>query len=115
VTTHWICAEALSDSFPLVHVDASLIFARDGNVYTSGGVTSGLDLALALIEEDLGHDVALLVARLMVAYPHRPGGQSQFSGYFALSDIARNEMGELQAWIISHPAADLTLPIHDSL
>ncbi len=109
VTTHWLCAEALGEAFPLVQVEASLIFARDGNVYTSGGVTSGIDLAFALVEEDLGHDVALLVSRLMVAFPHRPGGQSQFSGYFTLRDIACNEMGELLAWIINHPAANLSV------
>ncbi len=109
VTTHWAFAEALGAAFPLVRVDASLIFARDGNIYTSGGVTSGIDLALALLEEDLGHDIALLVARLLVAFPHRPGGQSQFSGYVTLGDTARNEIGELQGWIISHPAADLSV------
>ncbi len=109
VTTHWICAEALGAAFPLVQVDASLIFARDGNIYSSGGVTSGIDLALALIEEDLGHEIALLVARLMVAFPHRPGGQSQFSGYFTIGEIAHNELGELQAWIISHLASDLSV------
>jgi transcriptional regulator GlxA family with amidase domain len=109
VTTHWLYAELLGAAFPLVQVDASLIFARDGNIYTSGGITSGIDLALALVEEDLGQEIALLVARVMVVFPHRPGGQSQFSGYFTFGDMARNEIGELQGWILGHPAADLSI------
>jgi transcriptional regulator GlxA family with amidase domain len=108
-TTHWICAEALRDAFPLVQVDANLIFSRDGNVYTSGGVTSGIDLALALVEEDLGQEIALLVSRIMVAFPHRPGGQSQFSGYFSLGEVTRNEIGELQGYILSNPTANLSI------
>ena len=70
---------ALAAAYPSIEVDASLIFARDGNIYSSGGITAGIDLALALVEEDLGQEIALAVARTMVVFPHRPGGQSQFS------------------------------------
>jgi transcriptional regulator GlxA family with amidase domain len=109
VTTHWIYAELLSKKYPSVKVDARLIFERDGNIYTSGGVTSGIDMALALIEEDLGKEIALATARTMVAFPHRRAGQSQFSGYFTLIKPLRAEIGELQIWIQAHLDADLSI------
>ncbi len=110
VTTHWMFAELLAETFPSLQVDARLIYARDGNVYTSGGVTAGIDLAFALIEEDLGPEIALATSRLMVAFPHRPQGQSQFSGYFTLENSVRKEIGELQDWINAHPDEDLSIP-----
>jgi transcriptional regulator GlxA family with amidase domain len=73
---------------------------RDGNIYTSGGVTSGIDLALALVEEDLAREIALAGARTMVVFPRRPGGQSQFSAYVNLETKCRPDIGELQAWIL---------------
>jgi transcriptional regulator GlxA family with amidase domain len=75
VTTHWLFSELLAATFPLVDVDCSRLFTRDGNIYSSGGVTAGIDLALALVEEDLGQAITLTVARTMVVFPHRPGGQ----------------------------------------
>ena len=81
VTTHWMFSDVLATAYPSIQVDSSLLFARDGNIYSSGGITAGIDLALALVEEDLGREIALAVARMMVVFPRRPGGQSQFSAY----------------------------------
>ncbi len=79
VTTHWRVAEELQQRFPKISVDVDSIYIKDGPVYTSAGITAGIDLALALVEEDFGHLLALNVARMMVLYFKRPGGQSQFS------------------------------------
>ncbi|SEF88350.1 Transcriptional regulator GlxA family, contains an amidase domain and an AraC-type DNA-binding HTH domain [Nonomuraea solani] len=78
-TTHWARAGQLAREYPAVTVDADPIFIRDGRVWSSAGVTAGMDLALALVEDDLGRDVALAVARHLVLFLRRPGGQSQFS------------------------------------
>jgi len=111
VTTHWLFSELLATAYPSVDVDSSLIFARDGNIYTSGGITAGIDLALALVEEDLGREIALAVARTMVVFPRRPGGQSQFSAYVNILETkCRPDIGELQAWILGHPGEDLSVP-----
>jgi len=110
VTTHWLFSEALATAYPSVEVDSSLLFARDGNIYSSGGITAGIDLALALVEEDLGREVALTTARTMVVFPRRPGGQSQFSAYVQYSEVrSRPDIGELQAWILGHPGEDLSV------
>jgi len=101
VTTHWMFSELLATAYPSIEVDSSLLFARDGNIYSSGGITAGIDLALALVEEDLGREIALAAARMMVVFPHRPGGQSQFSAYVSLLETKnRPDIGELQAWIL---------------
>jgi transcriptional regulator GlxA family with amidase domain len=111
VTTHWLFSELLATAFPLVHVDSNLLFARDGNIYSSGGITAGVDLALALVEEDLGQAITLAVARTMVVFPHRPGGQSQFSGYMKYNGDGpkRPDIEELLAWIVRHPGEDLSV------
>ncbi len=112
VTTHWMYAELLATKHPYVEVDASLIFSRDGNIYTSGGITAGIDLALALVEEDLGREIPLFIARTMVVFPRRPGGQSQFSGFFGPlgeHQKVRKDIAELQGWITMNPAADLSV------
>ena len=85
------------------------MFVRDGNVWTSAGVTAGIDLALALVEEDLGAEVALEVARLLVVFFKRPGGQSQFSGALAVQQASRPALRELQAWIAGHLDEDLSV------
>jgi transcriptional regulator GlxA family with amidase domain len=104
VTTHWLYSELLATAYPSIDVDASLLFARDGNIYSSGGITAGIDLALALVEEDLGREVALAVARTMVVFPRRPGGQSQFSAYVQFMEKrSRPDIQELQTWILGHP------------
>jgi transcriptional regulator GlxA family with amidase domain len=79
VTTHWSEAERLAREYPAVEVDCKPIFIRDGGLWTSAGVTAGMDLALALVEADLGREAALDVARDLVMYLRRPGNQSQFS------------------------------------
>jgi transcriptional regulator GlxA family with amidase domain len=110
VTTHWLYSEALASLYPSIEVDASLIFARDGNVYSSGGITAGIDLALALVEEDHGQEIALAVARTVVVFPRRPGGQSQFSAYVKYRDVGkRPEIQELLSWILGHPGEDLSI------
>jgi transcriptional regulator GlxA family with amidase domain len=113
VTTHWMFSELLATTFPLVHVDSSLLFSRDGNIYSSGGITAGIDLALALLEEDLGQAITLAVARTMVVFPRRPGGQSQFSAYMKINEVGpkRPDIDELQAWILGHPGEDLSVPV----
>ena len=86
------------------------IFVRDGNVITSAGVTAGMDLALALVEEDLGRDVALETARWLVLFLKRPGGQAQFSAQLAAQMAEREPLRELQAWIADHLDEDLSVP-----
>lgn len=105
-TTHWGSAEDLARRFPAVDVDPDPIFVRDGNVWTSAGVTAGMDLALALVEADLGRDLALAVSRRMVFFLKRPGGQSQFSAQLAAQVPDRDPLRTLQAWIVEHPAED---------
>jgi transcriptional regulator GlxA family with amidase domain len=110
VTTHWMFSDALATEYPSIKVDSSLLFHRDGNIYSSGGITAGIDLGLALVEEDLGREVALAAARMMVVFPRRPGGQSQFSAYMNLRETKnRPDIEELQAWILGHAGEDLSV------
>lgn len=109
-TTHWAWCALLAKLHPRVTVAPDPIFVRDGNVYTSAGVTAGMDLALALVEEDHGREVALEVARQLVMFLRRPGGQSQFSAQLAVQTAEREPLRELQAWIADHPDADLSVP-----
>jgi transcriptional regulator GlxA family with amidase domain len=108
--THWqFCAE-LARRYPSVRVETDPIFVHDGPVWTSAGVTSGIDLALALVEEDLGRTVALAVARYLVVFLKRPGGQAQFSEVLALQ-ASEDKFGPLHDWISNHLADDLSLPV----
>jgi len=109
-TTHWLVAEDLAAQYPRVQVDADRIYLRDGTVWTSAGVTAGIDLALALVAEDHGTALAADVARGLVVYLHRPGGQSQFSTPVRTSVPSREPLRELQAYIDMNPAADLSVP-----
>lgn len=109
-TTHWAWCDLLRRSFPAVDVDPDPIFVRDGNVWTSAGVTAGMDLALALVEEDLGPETALAVARQLVVFVKRPGGQAQFSAGLAAQTARRDPLRELQAWIVDHLGEDLSVP-----
>ncbi len=108
-TTHWGYCKRLASAYPSVCVEPDRIFVRDGNIYTSAGVTAGIDLALTLVEEDLGRNVARLVARVMVMFLRRPGGQSQFSTYLSAETGSRPDMRELHAWILAHPDFDLSI------
>jgi transcriptional regulator GlxA family with amidase domain len=109
-TTHWQFCESLRAHHPKVDVDAEPIFVRDGRVATSAGVTTGIDLALALVEEDLGRDVALAIARGLVMFLRRPGGQSQFSAQLAGQVAHREPLREVQRLIDEHPERDLSVP-----
>ncbi|MEU4216896.1 GlxA family transcriptional regulator [Actinoplanes sp. NPDC026623] len=109
-TTHWLAAERLASRYPLVEVDADAIYVKDANVWTSAGVTAGIDLALALVAEDHGHELARQVARGLVVYLQRPGGQSQFSTPMQAAVPRDERFRELQAFIDDHPAADLSVP-----
>ncbi|MBS0224398.1 MAG: GlxA family transcriptional regulator [Proteobacteria bacterium] len=108
--THWsVCAE-LARRFPKVRVESDPIFVRDGPVWTSAGVTAGIDLALALVEQDLGRTVALAVAHYLVVFLKRPGGQAQFSATLSLQ-AAEDSFGVLHDWVGRNLAGDLSLPV----
>jgi transcriptional regulator GlxA family with amidase domain len=108
-TTHWTRCDDLARMHPRVIVEPDRIFTRDGPIGTSAGVSAGIDLTLALVEEDLGREVALDVARAMVVYLRRPGGQSQFSAQLAGQLATRQGLRELQAWIADHLEEDLSV------
>lgn len=108
VTTHWRRADNLKARFPAVRVEADRIYIRDGNIWTSAGVSAGIDLSLALIGEDLGEAVARRVAQDMVVYYRRPGGQSQFSALAELGGGA-TEFAPLLDWMRAHLAERLTV------
>jgi transcriptional regulator GlxA family with amidase domain len=104
-TSHWVATGILAELFPKVTVEADQLYVRDGNVWTSAGVTTGMDLALALVEDDLGREVALEVARWLVWFVHRPGGQTQFSG--PLVEQPDGLLREVQEWLLDNLTADL--------
>jgi transcriptional regulator GlxA family with amidase domain len=107
VTTHWASTEELARRHPELTVDPMPIFVRDGNVWTSAGVTSGMDLSLALVEEDLGREIAAEIARWLVLFLQRPGGQAQFSAHLSAQLAERRPLRELQSWIADNLDADL--------
>ena len=109
-TTHWQFADELAARHPAVRVDADRIFVEDGDVYTSAGVTAGIDLALALVEADLGPGVARRVARHLVVFMQRPGGQAQFSVRLQAEPVERPALRDLLDGIAADPAADHRLP-----
>lgn len=111
--THWTRCAALADRFPAVRVEPDPIFIRDGPVWTSAGITAGIDLALALLEEDLGHGPALAVARHLVVFLKRPGGQSQFSTSLSLQHAQADcdgRFGALHIWAADNLTMDLSVP-----
>ena len=109
VTTHWRFARAVQQAFPRLRVDADALFLKDGPYYTSAGITAGIDLALALIEEDYGSVVALATARELVMYLKRPGGQEQYSEPLRFQTSAGDRLAELTGWIQGHLDRDLSL------
>ncbi len=108
VVTHWTRCEELARKYPQLTVEANPIFIQQGNLWTSAGVTAGIDLCLALVEEDLGRAVALEVARHLVVFLKRPGGQSQFSVTLSLQK-GGNRFAELHAWIAEHLTLELNI------
>ncbi|WP_043367352.1 GlxA family transcriptional regulator [Belnapia sp. F-4-1] len=109
VTTHWAVAEALAARFPGVRVEPDAICIFDGPLRTAAGVTAGLDLALALVEEDLGVELARQVAAQLVMFFKRGGGQMQFSRHGLGAPIGRSALQEVQRWVAAHPAEDHTV------
>ncbi|SJZ38512.1 transcriptional regulator, AraC family with amidase-like domain [Enhydrobacter aerosaccus] len=109
ITTHWSGAQRLAERYPEVQVDADAIHVRDGKLRTAAGVTAGLDLALALVEEDFGRELAMKVAAQLVMFFKRPGGQLQFSQRGDIAPAGRSILQEIQRWAAAHPAADLSV------
>jgi transcriptional regulator GlxA family with amidase domain len=109
VTTHWAVADRLAKAFPSVKVEPDAIHVRDGRLRTAAGVTAGLDLSLALVEEDLGREVAMKVAAQLVMFFKRPGGQMQFSRKGEAAPVGRSVLQEAQRWIAANPAEDLSV------
>jgi transcriptional regulator GlxA family with amidase domain len=107
VTTHWSGTAALAEGHAELTVDPNPIFVRDGDVWTSAGVTSGMDLSLALVEEDLGRRIAVEIARWLVLFLQRPGGQAQFSAQLSAQRAERRPLRDLQSWIADNLDADL--------
>lgn len=106
-TTHWQAAADLAAQFKHVDVDPDAIYVRDGNTYTSAGITAGMDLALALVEEDLGAPLALKVARELVLYLRRSGGQSQYSASLAVQATDRKQIEEIRSWALDNIRQEL--------
>ncbi len=108
-TTHWMDVDRLAKAFPAVLVDRDAIYVRDGKIFTSAGITAGMDLALALVEEDLGRDAALAVARMLVMYLKRPGGQSQFSTSLQAQATEGRRLAPLLSWLTEHYREPITV------
>jgi len=109
VTTHWASAAELARLYPAVRVDPEPIYLRDGRVWTSAGVTAGMDLALALVEEDLDREAALTIARHLVLFLRRPGNQSQFSATLAAQEPSREPLREVRRHVVEHLDGDLSV------
>lgn len=109
VTTHWRWSHLVAEKFPLLRMAKDLLYVKDGPFYTSAGVTAGIDLALALIEEDYGPDVALHAAREMVVYLKRSGGQEQYSEPLRFQVESKDPMAALEPWMRGHLREDLSV------
>ena len=108
-TTHWASCDRLADEYPSVDVVPDQIYVRDGDVWTSAGVTAGIDLALALVEDDHGPDLAHSIAGWLVVFARRPGGQAQFSAQLRAQPARSPSIADLQGWLPDHLAEDLTV------
>ena len=109
-TTHWQLADLLAKRYPQVHVDGDRIYTQDGSIWTSAGVSAGVHLALAMVEEDHGHALALEIARHMVIFMRRGSGQRQFSSQLAAQAADHQPIRDLIAWISENLDADLSVP-----
>jgi transcriptional regulator GlxA family with amidase domain len=109
-TTHWARCDALARACPKATIERDPIYVRDGSLWTSAGVTAGIDLALSLVDADLGREVASLVARWLVVFVRRAGGQSQFSAQLAVQAAEHDSLAELMSFVVEHPGADLQVP-----
>lgn len=108
--THWSRCDQLAERYPQVTVDPDPIFVRDGDVWTSAGITAGMDLALAMTEDDHGPEISRAIARQMVMFVQRPGGQAQFSAQLAAQRPEREPLRDILDWIADHPDCDLGVP-----
>jgi len=108
-TTHWANASELARYFPHAEVDADAIYTSDGPIHTSAGITAGMDLALAWVEADLGRDVALSVARHLVMYVQRSGGQSQFSPQLRTQTASHEPLRRVQGFVLDNLTEDLSI------
>ncbi len=111
ITTHWQAAGILAERYPEAQVDARPIFVRDGQLWSSAGFTAGIDLALAVLEEEHGHEMAMQTARSMVVFLKRPGDQSQFSAALESQVDGDRAFGKLHAWIMQNLARGLTIEV----
>ena len=109
-TTHWAWVQKLQEAFPAAEIDADALFVRDGPIWSSAGVTAGMDLALALVEEDLGREESLKIAQQLVMYLIRPGGQSQFSAELAAQAPKSGRIAKVCQHILDDPGADHSIP-----
>ena len=109
VTTHWDHAERLAVQFPELNVRPDKIFVRDGNLFTCGGVTAGIDLCLSLVAEDWGHDLAVKVAKRLIVYIRRDGGQSQYSPYLAVGPDEDSLVAKVLKHVTDHISEALTI------
>ena len=110
-TTHWRVCDKLARCYPKVKVESDPIFVKDGPIYTSAGISTGMDLSLAMVEEDFGRDIALAVARQLVLYLKRPGNQSQFSIILTHQKVDYQPISDIQDWIMDHLDEELTIEI----
>ncbi|QGW83645.1 GlxA family transcriptional regulator [Variovorax paradoxus] len=110
VVTHWNAVERLAAQYPKANVEPDAIYVKDGKLFTSAGVTAGMDLALAMVEEDHGRELALRVARELVMFLKRPGGQSQFSAHLAAQTSERSSVRQVQDHVLSQLKDDLSVP-----
>lgn len=108
-TTHWERCAILARDYPLIKVEEDPIFVKDGSVYTSAGISAGMDLALAMVEEDFGREVALFIARRLVLYLKRPGNQSQFSVALSYQIAESQPIKELQEWMAEHLSNEMSV------
>lgn len=107
--THWSHCQKLAERYPRIDVDPDPIFIKDGNVYTSAGVTAGMDLALAIVEADHGRNIALAVARSLVMFLKRPGNQAQFSRHLAVQMAPAGSIRDVQVWLLENLSADISV------
>ncbi|GAA4792082.1 GlxA family transcriptional regulator [Olivibacter ginsenosidimutans] len=110
-TTHWQVCAKMATLYPQIKVEKDPIYVKDGNIYTSAGISTGMDLSLALVEEDFGRDIAVMVARLLVLYLKRPGNQSQFSNILMHQQVDYEPIQTVQEWIIHHLDEELTVEL----
>ncbi|MGI9265126.1 MAG: GlxA family transcriptional regulator [Gammaproteobacteria bacterium] len=108
-TTHWGYCDKLSSFCPATTVEPDAIYVQSGDIYTSAGVTAGMDLALAMVEDDWGRDVALAVARELVLFLKRPGGQSQYSSFLSAQETGSDRFRNLQLWVLENLTSDLSV------